>query len=129
VGLPLCGGGFHELDARAHGLSQDIRGLLRSKAAPFEGTGAGAPDAAVLNTDDEYGKRLAGLAKNAVSYGLQSGAQLTTKKFQLTFSGLAFTAQTPNGKSKSSRHWLGASTFTTFSPPLERRRHWAYLMM
>jgi UDP-N-acetylmuramoyl-L-alanyl-D-glutamate--2,6-diaminopimelate ligase len=69
-----------------------------AKLRLFEGTGAGAPDAAVLNTDDEYGKRLVGLAKNAVSYGLQSGAQLTTKKFQLTFSGLAFTAQTPNGK-------------------------------
>lgn len=69
-----------------------------AKLRLFEGTGAGAPDTAVLNTDDEYGKRLVGLAKNAVSYGLQSGAQLTTKKFQLTFSGLAFTAQTPNGK-------------------------------
>jgi UDP-N-acetylmuramoyl-L-alanyl-D-glutamate--2,6-diaminopimelate ligase len=64
----------------------------------FEGTGAGAPDTAVVNTDDEYGKRLAGLAKNAVTYGLNSGAQLTTRKFQLTFSGLSFTAQTPNGK-------------------------------
>src|SRR6266481_6674499 len=69
-----------------------------AKLRLFEGTGAGAPDVAVLNTDDEYGKRLAGLAKNAVSYGLQSGTELTTKKFQLTFSGLAFTAQTPNGK-------------------------------
>src|SRR6266403_1001640 len=69
-----------------------------AKLRLFEGTGAGAPDAALLNTDDEYGKRLAGLAKNAVSYGLQSGAQLTTKKFQLTFSGLSFTAQSPNGK-------------------------------
>src|SRR5438309_3012923 len=69
-----------------------------AKLRLFEGTGAGAPDTAVLNTDDEYGKRLVGLAKNAVGYGLQSGAQLTTKKFQLTFSGVAFTAQTPNGK-------------------------------
>jgi UDP-N-acetylmuramoyl-L-alanyl-D-glutamate--2,6-diaminopimelate ligase len=69
-----------------------------AKLRLFEGTGAGAPDAAVLNTDDEYGKRLAGLAKNTVSYGLNSGAQLTTKKFQLTFSGLSFTAQTPDGK-------------------------------
>jgi UDP-N-acetylmuramoyl-L-alanyl-D-glutamate--2,6-diaminopimelate ligase len=69
-----------------------------AKLRLFEGTGAGAPDAAVLNSDDEYGKRLAGLAKNAITYGLDSGAQLTTKKFQLTFSGLAFTAQTPNGK-------------------------------
>src|SRR6202045_4590473 len=69
-----------------------------AKLRLFEGTGAGAPDAAVLNIDDEYGKRLAGLTKNAITYGLDSGAQLTTKKFQLTFNGLAFTAQTPNGK-------------------------------
>ena len=34
-----------------------------AKRRLFEGTGAGAPDAAILNTDDAYGKRLAGLAK------------------------------------------------------------------
>src|SRR5712692_2200029 len=54
-----------------------------AKLRLFEGTGAGVPDAAVLNTDDEYGKRLAGLAKKTVAYGLESGADLTTKKFQL----------------------------------------------
>src|SRR5258707_6481488 len=68
-----------------------------AKLRLFEGTGAGAPDTAVLNTDDGYGKRLAGLAKNPVTYGLNSGARLTTKKFQLTFSGLSFTAVTPHG--------------------------------
>jgi len=103
--------------------------LLCGQAAPFEGTGAGAPDAAAVNTDDEYGKRLAGLGKKMRSAtGCNPGAAYD-KKFQLTFSGLAFTAQTPNGKIESSHHWLGASTFTTFSPQLERRRHWAYLMM
>ncbi len=69
-----------------------------AKLRLFEGTGAGTPDTAVLNIDDEYGKRLADLAENAVTYGLNSGAQLTTKIFQLTFSGLSFTAQTLNGK-------------------------------
>jgi UDP-N-acetylmuramoyl-L-alanyl-D-glutamate--2,6-diaminopimelate ligase len=69
-----------------------------AKLRLFHGTGAGAPDTGVVNSDDEYGKRLAGLAKKVVTYGLSSGAELTTKKFQLTFSGLAFTAQTPNGK-------------------------------
>lgn len=64
----------------------------------FEGTGAGAPDVAVLNSDDEWGRKLGGLAKTTVTYGLQPGADLTTKKFQLTFSGLSFMAQTPNGK-------------------------------
>jgi UDP-N-acetylmuramoyl-L-alanyl-D-glutamate--2,6-diaminopimelate ligase len=69
-----------------------------AKKKLFEGTGAGAPDVAVINTDDEYGKRLTGLAKKIVTYGLESDADITTKKFQLTFNGLAFTAQTPNGK-------------------------------
>jgi UDP-N-acetylmuramoyl-L-alanyl-D-glutamate--2,6-diaminopimelate ligase len=64
----------------------------------FEGTGAGAPEVAVVNTDDEYGKRLTGLAKTTWTYGLESNADITTKKFQLTFGGLTFTAQTPNGK-------------------------------
>jgi UDP-N-acetylmuramoyl-L-alanyl-D-glutamate--2,6-diaminopimelate ligase len=69
-----------------------------AKLRLFEGTGAGAPDVSVINIDDAYGKRLASLAKKVVTYGLESSAQLTTKKFQLTFSGLSFSAQTPNGK-------------------------------
>ena len=69
-----------------------------AKKRLFEGTGAGVPEVAVINTDDEYGKRLSGLAKKTVSYGLESDADITTKKFQLTFNGLAFTAQTPGGK-------------------------------
>jgi UDP-N-acetylmuramoyl-L-alanyl-D-glutamate--2,6-diaminopimelate ligase len=69
-----------------------------AKKKLFEGTGAGAPDVAVINSDDEYGKRLTGLGKKIVTYGLESDADITTKKFQLTFNGLAFTAQTPNGK-------------------------------
>jgi UDP-N-acetylmuramoyl-L-alanyl-D-glutamate--2,6-diaminopimelate ligase len=69
-----------------------------AKKRLFEGTGAGAPEVAVLNMDDEFGKRLAGLAKKTVTYGLESDADITTKKFQLTFDGLTFTANTPNGK-------------------------------
>src|SRR5712692_6803920 len=69
-----------------------------AKKRLFAGTGAGAPEVAVLNTDDEFGKRLSGLAKKTVTYGLESDADITTKKFHLTFDGLTFTAQTPNGK-------------------------------
>jgi len=69
-----------------------------AKKRLFEGTGVGAPEVAVVNTDDEYGKRLTGLAKTTWTYGLESNADITTKKFQLTFGGLTFTAQTPNGK-------------------------------
>src|SRR5271165_6695938 len=68
-----------------------------AKRRLFEGTGAGAPDVAVVNTDDEWGKKLAGLAKKTLTYGLQNGTDLKAKKFQLSFDGLNFTAQTPNG--------------------------------
>jgi len=69
-----------------------------AKRRLFADTGAGAPEVAVLNADDEFGQRLVRLAKKTVTYGLESDADITTKKFHLTFGGLAFTAQTPNGK-------------------------------
>jgi UDP-N-acetylmuramoyl-L-alanyl-D-glutamate--2,6-diaminopimelate ligase len=118
-----AGGKFGVLEASSHSLAMDrlwgchftaavftnltrehmdyhktFEGYFAAKKRLFEGTGAGAPEVAVLNTDDEYGKRLTGLAKKTVTYGLESDAEITTKKFQLTFNGLAFTAQTPNGK-------------------------------
>lgn len=69
-----------------------------AKKRLFEGTGAGVPEVAVLNSDNEFGKRLPGLAKKTVTFGLQSKADITTKKFDLSFEGLTFTAHTPNGK-------------------------------
>jgi UDP-N-acetylmuramoyl-L-alanyl-D-glutamate--2,6-diaminopimelate ligase len=69
-----------------------------AKRRLFEGTGAGAPEIAIVNVDDEYGKRLTGMAKKTVTYGLESSADITTKKFHLSFDGLTFAAQTPNGK-------------------------------
>jgi UDP-N-acetylmuramoyl-L-alanyl-D-glutamate--2,6-diaminopimelate ligase len=86
---------------------QTFEDYFAAKRRLFEGTGAGAPDVAVVNNDDEYGKRLAGLAKNTVAYGLNSGADLTTKKFQPTFAGLSFTVQTPNGKVQVSSRLVG----------------------
>jgi len=69
-----------------------------AKRRLFEGTGAGAPEVAVINTDDEWGRKLVGIAGKTVTYGLESGADLTAKKFQLDFGGLIFSANTPNGK-------------------------------
>jgi UDP-N-acetylmuramoyl-L-alanyl-D-glutamate--2,6-diaminopimelate ligase len=118
-----AGGKFGVLEASSHSLAMDrlwgchftaavftnltrehmdyhktFEDYFAAKKRLFEGTGAGAPEVAVINTDDEYGKRLIGLAKKTVTYGLENGADITTKKFQPTFNGLAFTAQTPNGK-------------------------------
>jgi UDP-N-acetylmuramoyl-L-alanyl-D-glutamate--2,6-diaminopimelate ligase len=118
-----AGGKFGVLEASSHSLAMDrlwgchfdaavftnltrehmdyhktFEDYFAAKKRLFEGTGAGAPAVAVTNADDEYGKRLTGLAKKTVTYGLESDADITTKKFQLTFNGLTFTAQTPNGK-------------------------------
>jgi len=89
---------FTNLTREHMGFHQTFDDYFAAKKRLFEGTGAGAPEVAVLNTDDEFGKRLAGLAKKTVTYGLESDADITTKKFQLTFEGLTFTAHTPNGK-------------------------------
>jgi UDP-N-acetylmuramoyl-L-alanyl-D-glutamate--2,6-diaminopimelate ligase len=97
--------GLHFADAVFTNLTREhmdyhktFEDYFAAKKMLFTGTGAGAPDTAIINIDDNYGKKLLGLTKKTVTYGLESGADITTKKFQLTFNGLAFTAQTPNGK-------------------------------
>jgi UDP-N-acetylmuramoyl-L-alanyl-D-glutamate--2,6-diaminopimelate ligase len=77
---------------------KNFEDYFAAKRRLFEGTGAGAPEVAVLNADDPYSARLIGLAKNTVSYGIESPSDISAKRFQLAFSGLTFTAQTPNGK-------------------------------
>ena len=127
------GGGTHAvLEASSHALVMDrvwgcafaaavFTNLLRdhldfhktfedyfaAKRRLFEGTGAGAPAAGVVNTDDPYGRRLVGLAARMLTYGLQNGAEVTTKKFALSLSGLEFTAQTPAGKLDVRSHLVG----------------------
>jgi UDP-N-acetylmuramoyl-L-alanyl-D-glutamate--2,6-diaminopimelate ligase len=71
-----------------------------AKRRLFEGTGAGAPDTAVINADDPYSAQLAGLARRTMTYGLKGACDLTTKKFSLSFDGLEFTAHTPAGEIK-----------------------------
>src|SRR5215472_13366874 len=76
---------------------KNFENYFAAKRRLFEGTGAGAPDFGVINTDDEWGKRLTGLAKQTLTYGLQNGADLKAKRIQLSFKGLNFAAQTPQG--------------------------------
>jgi UDP-N-acetylmuramoyl-L-alanyl-D-glutamate--2,6-diaminopimelate ligase len=69
-----------------------------AKRRLFEGTGAAAPGVGVINRDDEYGQRLAGVASQTLTYGLEQGADVTTRKPVLTLSGIELTAETPAGK-------------------------------
>ena len=69
-----------------------------AKRRLFQGTGAGAPRVGVVNRDDPWAQHLSGLAERTLTYGLGAGADVTTKRFALSFTGLEFTAQTPEGK-------------------------------
>jgi UDP-N-acetylmuramoyl-L-alanyl-D-glutamate--2,6-diaminopimelate ligase len=71
-----------------------------AKRQLFAGTGAGAPKVGVVNSDDPRGKELVGLAERTITYGLTNGADVITRKFSLSFSGLEFTVQTPVGKAE-----------------------------
>ena len=51
-----------------------------------------------MNADDPYSNRLLGLAKHTLTYGIENSADISAKKFQLSFNGLQFTANTPQGK-------------------------------
>jgi UDP-N-acetylmuramoyl-L-alanyl-D-glutamate--2,6-diaminopimelate ligase len=77
---------------------KNLDAYFAAKRSLFEGTGAGAPGAAVINTDDARGRQLLGMIGRTLTFGLAPGAQVTTKQFELSFSGLEFTAQTPEGK-------------------------------
>jgi UDP-N-acetylmuramoyl-L-alanyl-D-glutamate--2,6-diaminopimelate ligase len=80
---------------------------FEAKKKLFEGLGADAPDVAVINSDDEWGKKLAGLGTKTLTYGLTNGSDLKAKKFQLSFQGLNFTAQTPNGAIQAQSRLVG----------------------
>jgi len=97
-GCPLAVTIFTNLTRDHLDFHKTFEDYFAAKRRLFEGTGAGAPAVGVVNTDDPYGKRLAGLAARTLTYGLEDGAEITTKKFALSFSGLEFTAQTPEGK-------------------------------
>ena len=117
-----AGGSYATLEASSHALAMDrlwgchfaaavftnltrdhidfhktFENYFEAKRRLFEGTGSGVPDAAVVNTDDEWGKKLIAMAKKTLTYGLENGADLKAKRLQLSFNGLSFLAQTPNG--------------------------------
>ena len=52
----------------------------------------------MINTDDPYGKQLVGLAARTLTYGLENGADIKTRKPSLSMGGIEFTAETPAGR-------------------------------
>jgi UDP-N-acetylmuramoyl-L-alanyl-D-glutamate--2,6-diaminopimelate ligase len=69
-----------------------------AKRRLFEGRGAAPPAVGVINLDDPYGKQLVGLATRTLTYGLEPGAEVTTRKPVVSFSGIECIVETPIGK-------------------------------
>ena len=69
-----------------------------AKRLLFAGTGAGAPDAAVINADDRV-RRAAGRPRGShVDVWLEGQPRSDHEEIRVEFQGLEFTAQTPAGK-------------------------------
>jgi UDP-N-acetylmuramoyl-L-alanyl-D-glutamate--2,6-diaminopimelate ligase len=71
-----------------------------AKRILFEGCGTEAPRVSVINTDDEYGVRLASISKRAgskmLSYGWTAG-DFHTENVEITSRGTRFDMATPDG--------------------------------
>ena len=119
----LAGGTHAVLEASSHALAMDrlcgcpfavtiftnltrdhldyhktLEEYFAAKRRLFQGTGSAAPTTSVINRDDEYGRQLAGLAARTLTYGLEPGADITTRKPSLSFTGIECAVETPIGK-------------------------------
>ncbi len=97
-GCPFAVAVFTNLTRDHLDFHKTFEDYFAAKRRLFEGTGCSAPAVGVVNTDDPYGPRLAALAARTLTYGLKNDADVTAKRFALSFSGLEFVAQTPAGK-------------------------------
>lgn len=97
-GCPFAVAIFTNLTREHLDYHKTLEEYFAAKRRLFEGTGAVAPATGVINRDDEYGRQLAGLAGRTLTYGLEAGADITTRKPSISLSGIEFTADTPAGK-------------------------------
>ena len=81
-----------------HGTMEEY---FRAKQMLFQGEGTAPPRAAVLNIDDEYGRRLLDLSKKnsavTFSYGLSAG-DFHAESIEITSRGTRFQMVTPSGR-------------------------------
>ncbi|NPV71616.1 MAG: UDP-N-acetylmuramoyl-L-alanyl-D-glutamate--2,6-diaminopimelate ligase [Firmicutes bacterium] len=92
-----------------------MEAYFRAKSILFESLGgaySGAPKAgrkaAVINTDDPFGRRLCGLVKvQTVTYGLEDGAQFAARDIEMTARGNSFTLVWPGGSARFAMRLAG----------------------
>ncbi len=79
-----------------HGSMEDY---FAAKQSLFDGAGGPAPKFAVVNCDDEWGRKLQTPKSTTVlRYGLKNGADLKAENIDAGFHGLKFTVRHPGGR-------------------------------
>lgn len=97
--LPLAAAVFTNLTRDHLDYHKTMDSYFAAKEKLFTGALGGAPQASIINFDDEYGQRLIKTAQGKIStYGFHEKADVRTTDFQLSASGLAFNAITPAGE-------------------------------
>lgn len=77
----------------------DMEDYFQAKALLF--SGMTQDDRAIINHDDPYGRRLAGMTQGRVyTYGIESEAGIHAKDIRLSMDGLEFNAITPAGHTR-----------------------------
>jgi UDP-N-acetylmuramoyl-L-alanyl-D-glutamate--2,6-diaminopimelate ligase len=79
----------------------DMQKYSAAKQLLFEDAGSAPPKFAVVNSDDEFGRKLAGVARqkgsSVVTYGLEGDANLKAESIRLTPQGTKFSLRTTSG--------------------------------
>lgn len=76
----------------------DMASYARAKRRLFEGAGAPPPRFGVINADDPVGREYLELEGfRPISYALDRDADVTAKNLDMSFDGLSFDLQTPEG--------------------------------
>jgi UDP-N-acetylmuramoyl-L-alanyl-D-glutamate--2,6-diaminopimelate ligase len=98
-GIPFDVAVFANLTRDHLDYHHDMEEYFAAKQMLFEGCGTDPPRVAVLNVEDEYGKRLAKISKKrgseVLTYGLTSG-DLHAEKVDITARGTRFDLATPD---------------------------------
>jgi UDP-N-acetylmuramoyl-L-alanyl-D-glutamate--2,6-diaminopimelate ligase len=75
----------------------DMDSYFAAKSKLFEGCGTQPPRVAIINKDDEYGRKLVARSKSSTySYGFQSG-DFHAERTEITITGTRFKMVTPDG--------------------------------
>ncbi|HEX5411220.1 MAG TPA: UDP-N-acetylmuramoyl-L-alanyl-D-glutamate--2,6-diaminopimelate ligase [Terriglobia bacterium] len=86
----------------------DFEHYFEAKQRLFEGLGIPPPELAVINVDDPWGRRLLAIPNpRRVTYGLESKADVSVKRYSQDLSGLSATLTAPQGQIEIKSGLLG----------------------